>query len=58
MYVSKIQHVDSLFTQSDGSDCGWRDVLRAVQRLIEELTTLVSSLDQGKNTQLPQQVYT
>ena len=56
-HVAKIQRVDSPSTQSDGSDCGWRDVLVAVQRLVEELTVLVSSLDQGKNTQLPQQVH-
>ena len=32
-------------------------VLEAVQRLVQELTVVLSSLDQGSLTQLPQQVY-
>ena len=31
-------------------------VLEAVQRLVEELTVVLSSLDHGNTTQLPQQV--
>ena len=31
-------------------------VLGAVQRLVQELTVVLSSLDQGNATQLPQQV--
>ena len=42
--------------QSDSSDGGWISILGAVQRLVEELTVLLSSLDQGNTTQLPQQV--
>ena len=44
--------------QSDSGDGGWISILGAVQRLVEELTVLLSSLDQGNTTQLPQQVST
>ena len=44
--------------QSDGGYEGWIGILETVQRLVEELTVLLSSLDQGNTTQLPQQVST
>ena len=52
MYVYNIMSC----IQSDGGDEGWISILGAVQRLVEELTALLSSLDQGNTTQLPQQV--
>lgn len=43
-------------TQNDGNSEGLIGVLEAVQRLVQELTVLLSSIDQGNMTQLPQQV--
>jgi cell division septum initiation protein DivIVA len=52
------QVVGAFSMQSDSSDGGWISILGAVQRLVEELTVLLSSLDQGNTTQLPQQLST